>query len=186
MQGQGLFMKRLRKQAPKAPTDVVELIRPCLIRWDRITTGEHGGCTRHGFAYENISILDTMCQDTCAFTHFLEVALKLHKIIHFDYKMKEHCESTYGTRVGEPPHIFYKWLQANFLGFLFMGVGTPMNRGVAQGVHGGHGGQIHGGTPPHEPVVCRVAIKMSISRLCMESFVFRYASQVHRNLKKSI
>ena len=50
-----------------------------------------GAGAPHGFAYENIGILDPMCQNTSVFTHFLKVALKLHKIMFFDYKMKEHC-----------------------------------------------------------------------------------------------
>ena len=47
-----------------------------------------GGVPPNGFAYENIGIWDPMCQNTCVFTHFLKVALKLHKIIYLDDKMK--------------------------------------------------------------------------------------------------
>ena len=47
-----------------------------------------GGGTPHDFAYENIGIWDAMCQNTCVFTHFLKVDLKLIKIIDFGYKIK--------------------------------------------------------------------------------------------------
>ena len=41
-----------------------------------------------------------------------------------------------------------------------MGVPTPHEPGAAQGCHGWSWGQVHGGTPTHEPMVCRVLIPL--------------------------